>query len=115
MPDSLYYSARVDGARQLDATSGASWCPLSRPALVTIGLLERHRLLELLPVDRHSPRTRSEVRTLPFGLYAFMTSSGIRYERLMAASTIVVVPMILLFIFCRKSIVTGVSRGGLKG
>ncbi len=44
-----------------------------------------------------------------------MTSSGIRYERLMAASTIVVVPMILLFIFCRKSIVTGVSRGGLKG
>ena len=24
-------------------------------------------------------------------------------------------PMILLFIFCRKSIVTGVSRGGLKG
>ena len=28
---------------------------------------------------------------------------------------IVVVPMILLFIFCRKSIVTGVSRGGLKG
>ena len=61
------------------------------------------------------PRTATEVRTLPSGLYAFMTSSGIRYERLMAAATIVVVPMILLFIFCRKSIVTGVSRGGLKG
>ena len=39
-----------------------------------------------------------------------MTSSGIRYERLMAAATIVVVPMIILFIFCRKSIVTGVAR-----
>ena len=100
IPDSLYYSARVDGA--------SNWrylwrvmVPMSRPALVTIGLLDA--------------TNTKEVRTLPFGLYAFMTSSGIRYERLMAASTIVVVPMILLFIFCRKSIVTGVSRGGLKG
>ena len=57
----------------------------------------------------------AESRTLPFGLYAFMTSSGIRYERLMAAATIVVIPMIILFIFFRKEIVTGVSRGGLKG
>ena len=56
-----------------------------------------------------------ESRTLPFGLYAFMTSSGIRYERLMAAATIVVIPMIILFICFRKNIVTGVSRGGLKG
>ena len=44
-----------------------------------------------------------------------MTSSGIRYERLMAAATVVVIPMIILFIAFRKNIVTGVSRGGLKG
>ena len=40
---------------------------------------------------------------------------GHAYERLMAAATIVVLPMILLFICFRKQIVTGVSRGGLKG
>ena len=56
-----------------------------------------------------------ETRTVPFGLYAFMTSAGVRYERLMAAATISVIPMIVLFVCCRKSIVTGVSRGGLKG
>ena len=113
VPDSLYYSARVDGA--------GNWTylwrimvPIAKPALVTIGLLNaitcwNSFLWSVLVTNS------TEVRTLPFGLYAFMTSSGIRYERLMAAATIVVVPMIILFIFCRKSIVTGVSRGGLKG
>jgi multiple sugar transport system permease protein len=33
----------------------------------------------------------------------------------MAASTVIVLPMIILFIFARKYIVSGVARGGLKG
>ena len=89
--------------------------PMSRPALVTIGLLDAIACWNSFLWTVIATANTKEVRTLPFGLYAFMTSSGIRYERLMAASTIVVVPMILLFIFCRKSIVTGVCRGGLKG
>ena len=113
IPDSLYYSARVDGS--------SNWrylwrimVPMSRPALVTIGLLNAIACWNSFLWTVIATNSK-EVRTLPFGLYAFMTSSGIRYERLMAAATIVVVPMILLFICCRKSIVTGVSRGGLKG
>ena len=113
IPDSLYYSARVDGA--------SNWkylwrimVPLAKPSLVTIGLLNAitcwNSFLWTVLVTNST-----DVRTLPFGLYAFMTSSGIRYERLMAAATIVVIPMIILFIFFRKQIVTGVSRGGIKG
>ena len=113
IPDSLYYSARVDGA--------SNWkylwrvmVPMAKPALVTIGLLNAitcwNSFLWTVLVTN-----KTENRTLPFGLYAFMTSSGIRYERLMAAATIVVIPMIILFICFRKEIVTGVSRGGLKG
>jgi multiple sugar transport system permease protein len=33
----------------------------------------------------------------------------------MAASSVIVIPMIILFILARKYIVSGVSRGGLKG
>ncbi len=113
IPDSLYYSARVDGA--------SNWrylwrvmVPISKPALVTIGLLNAITCWNSFLWSAIVTNS-TEVRTLPFGLYAFMSSSGIRYERLMAAATIVVIPMILLFICCRKSIVTGVSRGGLKG
>jgi multiple sugar transport system permease protein len=113
IPDSLYYSARVDGA--------SNWkylwkimVPIARPALATIALLNaiifwNSFLWTVLMTNK------PETRTLPFGLYQFMTSSGIRYERLMAAATIVVFPMIILFILFRKNIVTGVSRGGLKG
>jgi multiple sugar transport system permease protein len=33
----------------------------------------------------------------------------------MAASSVIVIPMIILFIFARKYIVSGVSKGGIKG
>ncbi len=112
IPDSLYYSAKIDGA--------SNWrylwkvmVPIAKPALVTIALLNAITCWNafLWPV---LVTNSTNVRTLPFGLYAFMTSAGIRYERLMAGAFIVVAPMIVLFIFCRKSIVTGVSKGGLK-
>lgn len=113
IPDSLYYSARVDGS--------SNWrylwkimVPMAKPSLVTIGLLNTISCWNSFLWTVIATNS-TEVRTLPFGLYAFMTSSGIRYERLMAAATIVVLPMIVLFIFCRKSIITSVSRGGLKG
>lgn len=113
IPDSLYYSARVDGASNWQYL----WrimVPIAKPALATIALLNAiicwNSFLWTMMIT-NTPETR----TLPFGLYAFMTSAGIRYERLMAAATIVIIPMIILFILFRKNIVTGVSRGGLKG
>ena len=54
-------------------------------------------------------------RTLPFGLYTFTTEVGANNELLMAASSVVVMPMIILFLFARKQIVGGVARGGIKG
>lgn len=113
IPDSLYYSARVDGA--------SNWkylwrvmVPIARPALFTIALLNailswNAFFWPYLIVNS------SKNRTLPLGLYAFITDGGVRYERLMAAATIVVIPIIILFLFARKNIVAGVARGGLKG
>ncbi|MEA4912638.1 MAG: carbohydrate ABC transporter permease [Oscillospiraceae bacterium] len=113
IPDSLYYSARIDGASNWDYLWRVM-VPIAKPSLVTIGLLDaitcwNSFLWSVLVINS------TENRTLPFGLFAFTTEGGIRYERLMAAATIVVLPMILLFLFARKSIVTGVSKGGLKG
>ncbi|HZW03802.1 MAG TPA: carbohydrate ABC transporter permease [Anaerolineaceae bacterium] len=113
IPDSLYYSARVDGASNWQYL----WkimVPIAKPALVTIALLNTITswnafLWPLLVVNT------TENRTLPLGLYTFITDGGVRYERLMAAATIVVIPVILLFLFTRKNIVSGVARGGLKG
>ncbi len=113
IPDSLYYSARIDGASNWQYL----WkimVPIAKPSIVTIVLLNaiacwNSFLWPLLVTNTTS------VRTLPMGLYAFITEGGVVYERLMAAATIVVIPMIILFIVARKYIVNGVARGGLKG
>ncbi len=113
IPDSLYYSARVDGASNWQYL----WrimVPIAKPSIFTIALLNtilawNSFLWPLLIVN-----TRLN-RTLPIGLYAFITDGGVRYERLMAAATAVVIPIIIIFLFTRKNIVNGVARGGLKG
>lgn len=113
VPDSLYHSAKIDGASDWQFL----WqilVPIAKPSLVTIALLNaiacwNSFLWSILVINSQANRT------LPFGLFAFTNEAGIRYELLMAAATIVVLPMIILFLFCRKSIITGVSRGGLKG
>ena len=113
IPDSLYWSARVDGC--------SNWrylwkvmVPIARPSLVTVVLLNalaswNSFMWPLLVIKS------TNNRTLPFGLYAFTTEAGSYQELIMAAATIVVLPMIILFLFCRKQILNGVARGGIKG
>lgn len=113
IPDTLYQSAKVDGA--------SDWfylwhvlVPVAKPSLVTIILLDaiscwNSFFWPLLVTNS------TENRTLQVGLYSFMSEGGIHYEKLMAAATVVVLPMIILFIFLRKKIISGVASGGLKG
>lgn len=113
VPDSLYYSARIDGA--------SNWkymwrimVPLAKPSIFTIILLNALSSWNsfmwplYITSDSHS-------RTLPYGLQVFTTEAGSFPGYLMAASTVIVLPMIVIFIFARKYIVGGVSRGGIKG
>lgn len=113
IPDSLYQAARVDGC--------SNWrflwrvmVPIARPSLFTIILLNTIASWNSFMWPMLATNSK-EVRTLPFGLYNFVTEGGARNEYMMAASTIVVLPMIILFLVTRKNIVNGVARGGLKG
>ena len=113
VPNSIYYSARIDGA--------SNWfylwrvmVPLAKPSLFTIILLNALSSWNsfMWPLYITSD---SRSRTLPYGLQAFTTEAGSFHELLMAASSVIVLPMIILFIFARKYIVSGVSKGGIKG
>ena len=113
VPNSIYYSARIDGA--------SNWfylwrvmVPLAKPSLFTIILLNALSSWNsfMWPLYITSD---SRSRTLPYGLHAFTTEAGSFHELLMAASSVIVLPMIILFIFARKYIVSGVSKGGIKG
>ena len=111
--DSLYYSARIDGA--------SNWIylwriivPIAKPSLFTIILLNALSSWNSFMWPLYVTSDASS-RTLPYGLQVFTTEAASFNELLMAASTTVVLPMIILFIIARKYIVNGVSTGGLKG
>ncbi|RLL47145.1 carbohydrate ABC transporter permease [Oceanobacillus piezotolerans] len=113
VPTELSYAAKVDGCSDFKFL----WyvmVPLAKPALITIGLLKVigswNAFLWPLIVTNSQ-----ELRTLPVGLSAFTTEAGIKYELLMAASTMVILPMLILFFIMQKYIISGVARTGIKG
>nr|WP_318540041.1 carbohydrate ABC transporter permease [Terribacillus saccharophilus] len=113
VPQELSYAAKVDGCSDFKFL----WyimVPLAKPALITIALLKIigswNAFLWPLIVTNSQ-----ELRTLPVGLSAFTTEAGIKYELLMAASTMVILPMLLLFFVMQKYVISGVARSGLKG
>jgi multiple sugar transport system permease protein len=113
VPDSLYQSARVDGA--------SNWfylwrvmVPIARPSLMTIVLLNAIASWNSFMWPMLVTNSRKSY-TLTLGLYVFISEDGAVPNMYMAASTIVVLPIIILFLFARKQIVNGVARGGIKG
>ena len=91
--------------------------PIAMPTLISIFILKLMGAWNSY-VWPNLVADRPEWRLISNGLRgAFQdTSSGhIRYELQMAATVVVTVPLLLLFIFFRKYIMRGVSRAGLKG
>ena len=113
VPESLYQAAKVDGCSDWKYLWRVM-VPMAKSSLATIILLNAIATWNSFLWPMIATNSKN-VRTLPFGLYAFMTEGGQRNERMMAASTIVVIPMIIVFLFARKYIISGMSRGGIKG
>lgn len=55
------------------------------------------------------------MRVLATGLTAFQSDAGNQYELLMAASSIITVPIVGVYVFLHKKIMNGISLGGTKG
>ena len=88
--------------------------PLSKPVLVTVALLATLGIWNDFfgpLVYLHSP----ENFTLALGLNLFQGLYVSRIDYIMAISTLMVLPMILLFVFAQRYIVQGFISSGLKG
>jgi len=59
--------------------------------------------------------TKDTLRTLPLILYKAMGELGVRWEILMAYATVVVFPIVVLFVFLQKFLVSGLTAGSVKG
>ena len=113
IPDEYYYAAKVDGCNDWKFL----WrimVPNTKNALVTIALFNwiaswNAYIWPLLITDS------VEKRVLAIGLKYFSSEAGTDFHLLMAAGTIVVLTLVILYIFTSKYILEGVAQGGIKG
>ena len=115
VPDNLYYAAKVDGTSDLKYL----WkvlIPMCRPTIVTITIL---KVIECW-------NSYVWPRLITDDPACFLVSGGIQEIRengfgrenipaMMAAVTVISVPLIILFLVFRRKIMAGVARGGTKG
>jgi len=114
IPDELSDAARIDGASELRIW----WdivMPLAKPALAVVALF--HFLYAWN--DFLGPLiflTRPETFTLALGLQQYQSQSGgSEWHLLMAASVLLVLPIIVLFFFAQRTFIQGIATTGGKG
>jgi multiple sugar transport system permease protein len=114
IPMELSEAARIDGCSEL----GIFWriiLPLARPALAVVALFAflgtwNDFLGPLVYLQR------PEQFTLSLGLQNFQSKAGgTSWHLLMAASTLVVLPAILLFFLAQRTFIEGIATTGSKG
>jgi len=114
IPDDLSEAARIDGCSEF----GIFWriiLPLARPALTVVALFAFMGIWN----DFLGPLVylqRAEQFTLALGLQNFQSQhGGTPWHQLMAASVLVVLPVVVLFFLMQKNFIEGIATTGMKG
>ncbi|MEO0796883.1 MAG: carbohydrate ABC transporter permease [Verrucomicrobiota bacterium] len=114
LPKDLEEAARIDGASELQIF----WrviLPLAKPALIVVALFQFMATWN----DFLGPLiylTDQSDFTLALGLQAYQSKGGgTDWHYLMAASTLVVLPVVVLFFFTQRYFVEGIATTGGKG
>ncbi len=113
IPMELSDAARIDGCSEF----GIYWrvmLPLSRPAMATVMLFTfigawNDFLGPLIYLSDESQYT------LSLGLQQFLSQHGAEWSLLMAASTVMILPIIILFFFTQRTFIQGIALTGIKG
>ena len=113
IPNSFDEAAEMDGASKWRIYIDVI-LPLSRPGLIALTIFTFVGNYQSFFWPLVMLRDQ-EKYTLPVGLLFFDSEVGQSTNLLMAAVTMSVVPMIILFIFLQKFLISGIQLGGVKG
>ena len=113
IPDSYMEAATIDGASYFNIFR-IIILPLCKPILMTLGLFNfigswNNFLLPLVMLN--TPKKF----TVPLLLAMYKTLYNVDWGLLMAASTVSVLPTVVLFLAAQKFFVEGISLAGVKG
>jgi len=112
IPPSMEEAARVDGAGELTVLFRVVM-PLCRPALAVLAIQVFFTNWNsfLFPFILTS---RESLRTLPVALALYQGHQAVDWPHLMAGSTVAVVPILIVFLFMQRQIVSGITAGAVK-
>jgi multiple sugar transport system permease protein len=113
IPKELSDAAKVDGASELQ-TFWRVILPLTRPAVIVVLILAavaawNEFLLPLLYLQSN------DKYPLAVGLIFFTSEHDVSYNLLMAASTLIVLPVVIIFLVAQRFFIEGITVGGVKG
>jgi len=113
IPQQIYYAAKIDGCSDWKYLWRVM-VPNSKNAIATIALFNWIASWNayIWPLIVTNDKNK---RVLSIGLKYFSGEGGTDFQLLMAAGTIVVLPLIVIFLIARDRIIEGISKGGLKG
>ena len=112
LPNELIEAARLDGCSEL----GVFWrimLPLSVPALITLFIIDalatwNELLIALVLISADTSLT------VPVGLLRFQGQWSSRYTELMAGVMISILPILFIYVFLQRYLVSGLTAGALK-
>lgn len=113
IPDELCEAARIDGMNEYQIW----WkimLPLSKPALSTLTIFTFVNTWN----DFLGPMiylTKTELKTIQIGLRMFISQYSAEYGLIMAASVVVLIPVLIVFLALQRFFVEGIASAGLKG
>ncbi|MEV5954678.1 carbohydrate ABC transporter permease [Streptomyces sp. NPDC051987] len=113
VPYSLEEAAWVDGCNRLTGFRIVV-LPLLRPGLIAVGSFAfvhawNHFLFALMFLSDQSKQT------IPVGLNTLMSADSVDLGALAAGGIIAAVPVVIVFAFIQKWLITGFSAGAVKG
>ncbi|WP_295853965.1 carbohydrate ABC transporter permease [uncultured Microbacterium sp.] len=112
VPDELIEAARVDGATSF-RTFLTVGVPAARPAAAMLGLFTfvsawNNFFWPFIVLDRQNP-------TLPVALSLLQSNYFVDYSKVLAGVLLSTVPLLVLFVFAGKQLVSGIMQGAVKG
>lgn len=113
LPDDLMEAAMMDGAGHL-RIFWQIMLPLTKPAMISAGILSfihlwNDYLSALIFLVNKKLYTVAQV------VRYWLFDDAQPYELVMATATSIIVPVVIIFIFCQKYFVEGIATSGVKG
>ncbi len=113
IPIDLEEAAFVDGASRVQILRHII-APLSTPGLVVVGIYAFIGAYAQQFLFAITFNQKKEYMPIPTGLYEFIGYQSVKWNEMMAAALVGMLPVLLLFIFLQKYIVEGLTAGAVK-